>query len=134
MLTGVVLTALFVGITSLIVGVYLLEIFTYWIQSIAAGAPIDLPRLVAMRVRRVPLRVIVHGHINATKGGLDLGTKALEAHQLVGGDVLRTVAASIAASKAGLPLTFRELSAIDLAGREPLEVVKEQVLRPAPGE
>jgi uncharacterized protein YqfA (UPF0365 family) len=57
-----------------------------------------------------------------------LTSRALEAHDLAGGNVQQVIRALIAAKKAKtISLTFREATAIDLAGRDVLESVQTSV-------
>jgi len=99
-----------------------------WIAAWASGAYVGLPRLIGMRLRRVPPSVIVNARISAVKAGLDTSLDDLEAHFLAGGDVIRVVNALISADKANIPLPLKRAAAIDLAGRNVLEAVKMSVL------
>ncbi len=99
-----------------------------WISAVAANVHISLFSLVGMRLRRVPPPLIVNQLISATKAGLKVGSDALEAHFLAGGNVAAVVNALIAADKAAIPLTFERAAAIDLAGRNVLEAVRMSVL------
>lgn len=117
------------GVLMLVLTAAMLNFLSLWIQALASGAPVSLPMMIFMKMRKVPPRIIVYARINAVKGGVPIGIHELEAHYLAGGDVPRTVAASIAASKAGIPLSFGQASAIDLAGRDVLAIVKEQVMQ-----
>ena len=98
-----------------------------WISALAAGVRVSLTGMVAMRLRRVPPRVIVLPMIKADKAGIDVEQNQLEAHYLAGGNVDRVVDARIAADKANLNLTYDQAAAIDLAGREVLDAVQVSV-------
>ena len=98
-----------------------------WIEAIFAGVKIGLGELVGMRLRKVSPASVVRPMIAATKAGLDLNTRLLEAHYLAGGHVDRVVKALISADKANLGLSFEQAAAIDLAGRDVLEAVKVSV-------
>jgi uncharacterized protein YqfA (UPF0365 family) len=80
-----------------------------------------------MRLRKVNPAMVVRPLIAATKAGLNLQTRGLEAHYLAGGHVDRVVKALISADKANLGLSFERAAAIDLAGRDVLEAVKVSV-------
>ncbi len=114
---GLVLLALLAIMVLVIVGVffYFLKI---WVQALTSGARVGLFTLVAMKLRRVPPSLIVEARIRLVKAGIGLGTDALEAHYLAGGDVIQVVNAMIAADKAGIPLTYQNACAINLAGRD----------------
>jgi uncharacterized protein YqfA (UPF0365 family) len=57
-----------------------------------------------------------------------MGTSALEAHYLAGGDVKRVVLAIIAANRAGIDLDFDRAAAIDLSGRDLAEAVRTSIV------
>src|SRR5207249_2833011 len=78
-------------------------------------AKVSLSKMVGMRLRKVPVGLIVDNRITAVKAGLDVRSDPLEAHYLAGGDVSHVVLALIAADKAGITLDFNRACAIDLA-------------------
>ena len=98
-----------------------------WIEAIFAGVRVGLGDLIGMRLRKVSPAAVVRPLIAATKAGLELTTRHLEAHYLAGGHVDRVVKALISADKANLGLSFEQAAAIDLAGRDVLEAVKVSV-------
>jgi len=98
-----------------------------WIEAIFAGVRVSISDLIGMRLRKVNPAGVVRPLIAATKAGLDLTTRQLEAHYLAGGHVDRVVKALISADKANLGLGFAQAAAIDLAGRDVLEAVKVSV-------
>ncbi len=98
-----------------------------WIEAVSAGVSVGLGDLIGMRLRKVNPAGVVRPLIAATKAGLDLTTRQLEAHYLAGGHVDRVVKALISADKANIELPFQQAAAIDLAGRDVLEAVKVSV-------
>lgn len=122
-----------VFILMLVAAVVFLLLFFYfipvalWVAALAARVPIGIGEMVGMRLRRVPVHLIVNSQINATKAGIDITTSFLEAHFLSGGDVQKVVGALIAADKAGITLTPERAAAIDLAGRDVFEAVQVSV-------
>ena len=98
-----------------------------WIEAIFAGVRVSLGDLIGMRLRKVSPAGVVRPLIAATKAGLSLTTRDLEAHFLAGGHVDRVVKALISADKANLGISFKQAAAIDLAGRDVLEAVKVSV-------
>jgi uncharacterized protein YqfA (UPF0365 family) len=98
-----------------------------WVSALAAGVRVSLLSMVAMRLRRVPPRLIVLPMIKADKAGINVDQNQLEAHFLAGGNVDRVVDALIAADKANLNLNYDQAAAIDLAGREVLDAVRVSV-------
>ena len=95
-----------------------------WFVAIFSGAHISLMNLIVMRIRRVPVNLIVDSYITGIKAGLKISSSDLETHFLAGGDVKKIVKALISAEKAGINLSFNNAAAIDLAGRNVLEAVQ----------
>ena len=101
-----------------------------WIQSgVSIGwGKIGMIKLVIMRIRKIPPRLITDGIINLHRAGLDFVTsEELETHFLAGGNVANVVDALIAADKANIELNYKTATAIDLAGRDVKEAVQTSV-------
>ena len=98
-----------------------------WVEAVFAGVKVGIGDLIGMRLRKVNPAGVVRPLIAATKAGLLLTTRQLEAHFLAGGHVDRVVKALISADKANLGMSFEQAAAIDLAGRDVLEAVKVSV-------
>jgi len=116
--------AVVLGLVLLIV---LFNFFGIWLRAKIADAPVSFARLVGMRLRRVPVGMIVDSRITAVKAGIPLDTDELEAHYLAGGNVDQVVLALIAADKAGIKLDFNRACAIDLAIKGTTKTVLEAV-------
>ncbi len=118
-------------IVVLAVVVILFNFIGIWIRARIANAPVGLFTMVAMRLRRVPVGLIVDSRITAVKAGIEIGTDPLEAHYLAGGSVDQVILALIAADKAGISLDFNRACAIDLAtkgtGKTVLEAVRTSI-------
>jgi len=115
-------------IVLLVIGLFLLQFIGLWIRSIASKAGIGLLDLVAMRLRKVDVRVIVGTKIMAVQAGIPCQTRDLESHYLAGGNPVKVVRALIAADRANIKLDFKTAAAIDLAGRDVQEAVHTSVL------
>ena len=119
-----------VGIAA-VIGIVLMLIlanfFGVWLRAKIADAPVAFAKLIGMRLRRVPVGLIVDSRITAVKAGLPLETDSLEAHYLSGGNVSHVVLALIAADKAGITLDFNRACAIDLAVKGTSKTVLEAV-------
>jgi uncharacterized protein YqfA (UPF0365 family) len=119
-----------VGIAA-VIGIVLMLIlanfFGVWLRAKIADAPVAFAKLIGMRLRRVPVGLIVDSRITAVKAGLPLDTDSLEAHFLSGGNVSHVVLALIAADKAGITLDFNRACAIDLAVKGTSKTVLEAV-------
>ncbi|HSH39176.1 MAG TPA: flotillin-like protein FloA [Chthoniobacterales bacterium] len=126
-LIGLGLAALF----AFILAIVLFNFFGLWIRARIANAPVGLGKMVGMRLRKVPVGLIVDSRITAVKAGLEIPSDPLEAHFLAGGDVSHVILALIAADKAGISLDFNRACAIDLAtkgtGKTVLEAVRTSI-------
>lgn len=114
--------------------VFLFVFFRYfglWIQCKTTGAGIGILDLIMMSLRKVNAALIVRSKIMAVQTRLteefDISTRALEAHQLAGGNVARVIQALVAAHRAKIPLDWQTAATIDLAGRNILEAVQTSV-------
>ena len=124
---------LFVTIPIFLIGLVLFLYFVplgLWIQSgVSIGwGKIGMVKLVIMRIRKIPPKLVTDGIINLHRAGLDFVTaEELETHYLAGGTVPNVVDALIAADKANIELDFKTATAIDLAGRDVKEAVQTSV-------
>lgn len=116
------------GIVVIGIAIIVINFFNLWIRALFANARVSLWQLFGMKMRRVPATLIVDARITAVKAGLQIGTDALEAHYLAGGNIVHTVQALIAADKAGIPLEWKKACAIDLSTRGTNKSVLEAVL------
>ena len=114
-------------IASLVVALIIISFFSTWLKALLANAYVGFGTLVAMRLRGVPVGLIVDARITAEKASLPLTTDQLEAHYLAEGNVVQTVQAIIAASKANITLNWDRACAIDLATRGTSKSVLEAV-------
>ncbi|HRN94634.1 MAG TPA: flotillin-like protein FloA [Chitinophagales bacterium] len=95
-----------------------------WITAKLSDVHIPLLDLVVMRFRRVNPNTIVDSMVVATKAGIPLEHKLLEAHYMAGGNIMKVVRALVSADKANIDLDFKAATAIDLAGRDVFEAVQ----------
>jgi uncharacterized protein YqfA (UPF0365 family) len=116
-----------IAVFALILIIVLINFFGVWLRAKIADAPVPFSKLIGMRLRRVPVGLIVDSRITAVKAGLPLDTDLLEAHYLSGGNVSHVVLALIAADKAGITLDFNRACAIDLAIKGTSKTVLEAV-------
>jgi uncharacterized protein YqfA (UPF0365 family) len=122
------------GVVALIVLVVFILVINFgmiYIRALFSGAKVTFTELVALRLRSVPVGMIVDSRITAVKSGLPLTIDDLSTHYLAGGNVQMVVLALIAAKKAAINLPFDRACAIDLAtkgtGKTVLEAVKTSV-------
>lgn len=114
-------------VIGLVFVIVLANFFGVWLRAKIADAPVSFTKLIGMRLRRVPVGLIVDSRITAVKAGIPLDTDPLEAHYLAGGNVSHVVLALIAADKAGIVLDFKRACAIDLAIKGTNKTVLEAV-------
>lgn len=119
------------GIVLLVAFVVVLNFFSVWIRALFSGARVTFTELIALRLRNVPVGLVVDNRITAVKSGLAVTIDDLSTHYLAGGSIEMVVLALIAAQKAGIRLDFDRACAIDLAtkgtGKTVLEAVKTSV-------
>src|SRR5262245_33474726 len=115
------------GIVVFVIIIVVATFASIWIRAWTSGAPVGIVELIALRLRRVPVGLVVDTRITAVKSGLDLSIDQLNAHYLAGGNVEMVVLALIAAKKAGIHLDFDRACAIDLATKGTGKTVSEAV-------
>ena len=103
------------AVALLVFGIIAFNFGMIYIRARFSGARITFIELIALRLRRVPIDLIVDGRISAVRSGLPVSIDDLSTHFLAGGDVSMVVLALIAAKKAGIALVFDRACAIDLA-------------------
>lgn len=111
----------------LVISLVIISFFSTWLKATLAKAPVGFMTLLTMRLRGVPVGLIVDARITAVKAGITLTTDELEAHYLADGNVVQAVQALIAASKANIVLNYDRACAIDLATRGTSKSVLEAV-------
>lgn len=108
-----------------------ISFLSIWIRALTSGAKVKFSELIALRLRKVPVSLIVDNRITAVKSGMDLTIDQLSTHYMAGGNVEMVVLALIAAHKAGIHLEYDRACAVDLAtkgtGKTVLEAVKTSV-------
>lgn len=119
------------GLIILVVVVVVLSFLNIYIRALFSGARVTFTELIALRLRNVPVGLVVDLRITAIKSGLTTTIDELSSHYLAGGNIEMVVLALIASRKAGIRLEFDRACAIDLAtkgtGKTVLEAVKTSV-------
>ena len=116
-----------VVVAILVVAVIVINFFSVWVRALFSGAKVTFTELIALRLRSVPVGLVVDTRITAIKSGLPLTIDDLSTHYLAGGNVEMVVLALIAAKKAGIHLVFDRACAIDLATKGTNKTVLEAV-------
>lgn len=115
----------------LVGGLLMINFFTIWLRALFSGARVSITELVALRLRNVPVGLVVNVRITAIKSGIPLTIDDLSTHFLAGGSIEMVVQSLIAARKANIRLEYDRACAIDLAtkgtGKTVIEAVKTSV-------
>lgn len=111
----------------LVAGILILNFGMIFIRALFSGAKVTFTELIALRLRSVPVGMVVDARITAVKSGLPLTIDDLSTHYLAGGNVQMVVLALIAAKKASINLPFDRACAIDLATKGTQKTVLEAV-------
>jgi uncharacterized protein YqfA (UPF0365 family) len=121
----------FLGLVGFVVTLIFLNFGFIYIRALFSGAKVTFTELVALRLRSLPVGLVVDTRITAVKSGLPLTIDDLSTHYLAGGSIEMVVQSLIAAKKAGIQLTFDKACAIDLAtkgtGKTVIEAVRTSV-------
>jgi uncharacterized protein YqfA (UPF0365 family) len=116
---------------ALVLAVIMLNFGMIYIRAYFSGAKVTVTELIALRLRRIPVGLMVDSRITAVRSGLPLSIDDLSTHFLAGGNVPMVVLALIAAKKAGIHLIFDRACAIDLAtkgtGKTLIEAVRTSI-------
>ncbi|MCL4786816.1 MAG: flotillin-like protein FloA [Verrucomicrobia bacterium] len=119
------------AVVLLVIAILVINFGVIYIRALFSGAKVTFTELIALRLRGVPVGLVVDARITAVKSGLPLTIDDLSTHYLAGGNVQMVVLALIAAKKASINLPFDRACAIDLAtkgtGKTVLEAVKTSV-------
>ena len=119
------------GIAAFVFAILVLNFGMIWVRAWTSGARVTFTELIALKLRSVPVGMVVDARITAVKSGIPLTIDDLSNYYLAGGDVVAVVQALIAARKAGIHLDFDRACAIDLAtkgtGKTVLEAVRTSV-------
>ena len=77
------------AVVGLVVTLVIISFFNTWLKAFLAKATVGFTTLLAMRLRGVPVGMIVDARITAVKAGIPLETDQLEAHYLAEGNVVQ---------------------------------------------
>jgi uncharacterized protein YqfA (UPF0365 family) len=118
-----------IAIGVMMVFLYFVPVGLWFQAGVSIGwSKVGMVKLVVMRMRKIPPKLVVDGIINLHRAGLDFVlSEELETHFLAGGRISQVVDALIAADKANIELDFKTATAIDLAGRDVKEAVQNSV-------
>jgi uncharacterized protein YqfA (UPF0365 family) len=113
------------------VGILLIHFGMIYLRALFSGAKVTFTELIALRLRHIPLGLVVDNRIAAVRSGVPLSIDDLSTHHLAGGNVPMVVLALIAARKADIHLDFDRACAIDLAtkgtGKSVIDAVRTSI-------
>ena len=119
------------SVVLLAVGILIAHFGMIYLRALFSGAKVTFTELIALRLRHIPLGLVVDHRIAAVRSGVPLSIDDLSTHFLAGGNVPMVVLALIAARKAGIHLVFDRACAIDLAtkgtGKSVIEAVRTSI-------
>ncbi len=98
-----------------------------WLRAFSCGARVSILDMIFMRLRRVPVSLIVNNRIKAVKAGLDLSSTDMQAYYLNGGDVSTVVEAVIRATNARIALDWPTACAMARTRRDLLGAVETSI-------
>ena len=79
------------AVVVLVVGTIVINFGMIYIRALFSGAKVTITELIALRLRRIPVALIVDGRITAVKSGLPITIDDLSTHYLAGGNVQMVV-------------------------------------------
>ena len=118
------------GIIALVLFVLAIIVMNFgmtWLRAKVSGASVRFVELIALQLRKIPIRVIVDSRITAVKSGIPVSIDDLSTHYLAGGQVQQVIQSLINARKANIDLVFDQACAIDLATKGTSKNVVEAV-------
>ncbi len=99
--------------------VFLVVAFTFlpWIQAYLSGTPVSMLSIIGMRLRRIPVKPVLHFLIMARQAGANISCNEMESAYLQGVDLEKVTLAMIHAQRKGKNMLFQEIVEADLEGR-----------------
>jgi len=116
-----------IGLILFVLAIIVLNFGMTWLRAKVSGAPVSFVELIALQLRKIPIRRIVDPRITAVKSGIPVSIDDLSTHFLAGGHVEMVISALINAQKANIALVFDQACAIDLATKGTTKNVVEAV-------
>ena len=85
-----------------------------WLRAFASGARVTFMELIALQLRRIPVRTIVDTRIKLIKSGFNVSVDDLSTHYLAGGNVNMVMQGLLKAKVNNIDLSFDQACALDL--------------------
>lgn len=90
------------------------RLFQLWLQCSLSGAPVSLPNILLMQMRKSPARLICEQRIKARHAGIELTTSQLERAHLQGADIEKMVDAMLLAFRTDRNVSWEQLIETEL--------------------
>ena len=104
-----------VGLAFLLASLILLKFRVTWLIGRVAGAPVSFIELIAMYLRKIPVREIVDLRVKLVKAGIDApSVDDLCIHLHAGGDVDMVAEGLLKAKEKNIDLSFEQACELDL--------------------
>src|SRR5438876_11109318 len=94
------------AVIAFVLVIILFNFFGLWLRARIANAPVGIGKMIGMRLRRVPVGMIVDNRITAVKAGIEIICDPLEAHYFAGVDVGQVILVLLAADTVGSVVDF----------------------------
>jgi uncharacterized protein YqfA (UPF0365 family) len=85
-----------------------------WIRAWMSGARVTFMELIALQLRRIPVKTIVETRITLIKSGFNVSVDDLSTHYLAGGNVNMVMQGLLKAKVNNIDLSFDQACALDL--------------------
>ncbi|MHC5054982.1 MAG: flotillin-like protein FloA [Planctomycetota bacterium] len=92
------------GVVGLIFVIILINFGFLYLRALFAGAHVSIVDMIGMKIKKVPVTLIVNNRIKAVQGGVNVTSREMQAYYLAGGDVSTVVEATIRARNAKIAL------------------------------
>ena len=85
-----------------------------WIRAWMSGARVTFMELIALQLRRIPVKTIVETRITLVKSGFNVSVDDLSTHYLAGGNVNMVMQGLLKAKVNNIDLSFDQACVLDL--------------------
>ena len=87
---------------------------TTWLRAFFSGARVTCMELIALQLRRIPVRTIVDTRITLIMSGFNVSVDDLSTHYLAGGNINMVMQGLLKAKVNNIDLSFDQACALDL--------------------
>ena len=102
------------ALISIILSIVAMNFGATWLRAYASGAPVTFIELIALALRRIPVRKMVDTRITLIKSGFNVSVDDLSTHYLAGGNINMVMQGLLKAKVNNIDLSFDQACALDL--------------------